>query len=124
MGEVTPTNFSLKMADRSITFPKGIIEDVLTKVDKFIFLVDIVVSDMEEDKEATLILGRPFLATEKALIDVKNGELTLRVSGEEQKFKLYENVRFHDDENSSCMGVDNITPVPSDGIIYMGMQLS
>ena len=62
MGEITPTTLSLQMADRSLTFLKGIIEDVLVKVDKFIFLVDFVVLDMEEDREAPIILGRPFLA--------------------------------------------------------------
>ena len=44
-------------------FPKGIIEDVLVKVDKFIFPVDFVVLDMEEDQEASILLGRPFRAT-------------------------------------------------------------
>ena len=46
------------------------IEDVLVKVDKFIFTADFIVLDMEEDKEIPIILGRPFLATGKALIDV------------------------------------------------------
>ena len=50
IGELTPTTLSLQIADRSLTFPKGIIEDVLVKVDKFIFVVDFVVLDMEEDK--------------------------------------------------------------------------
>ena len=44
---------------------------------------------MEEDKEAPLILGRPFLATVQALIDVKNGELTLRVGNDQVKFNFY-----------------------------------
>ena len=67
------------MADRSLTFPKGIIKNVLVKVDKFIFPVDFVVLDMVEDTKVPLIMGKPFLATSQALIDVKNGELTLRV---------------------------------------------
>ena len=58
------------MADRSITYPRGIVEDVLVKVDKFIFPVDFIVLDIEEDHEVPLILGRPFLATGKAMIDV------------------------------------------------------
>ena len=53
-GEITPTSLSLQMENRSRTFPKGIIEDVLVKVDKFIFLVDFVVLDMEKDKEAPI----------------------------------------------------------------------
>ena len=70
LGTVKPTKMSLQMADRTFTYPRGIIEDVLVKVDKFIFSVDFVVLDMEEDKDVPLILGRPFLATGQALIDV------------------------------------------------------
>ena len=77
------------MLDYSLTYPQGIIEDVLVKVGKFIFLVDFVILDME-DKEVPLILGRSFLATRKALIDVENGELSLRVCIEQEKFNLYQ----------------------------------
>ena len=73
---VKPTTISLQMADHSLTFPRGVIEDVLVKVDKFIFLVDFLVLDMEEDREIPLILGRSFLATGRALIDVHSGNLT------------------------------------------------
>ena len=52
------------------------------KVDKFIFLADFIVLDMEEDKEIPIILGRPFLATGRAMIDVQWGELKLRVQDE------------------------------------------
>ena len=57
LGEVKPTTISLQMVDRSLTFPRRIIEDVLVKVDKFIFPVDFMVLDMEEDREILLILG-------------------------------------------------------------------
>ena len=67
------------MADRSLKYPRGVIEDVLVKVDKFIFPTDSIVLDMDEDNEIPIILGRPFLATGKAMIDVKKGELKLRV---------------------------------------------
>ncbi|XP_075504480.1 uncharacterized protein LOC142541916 [Primulina tabacum] len=60
IGEVKPTTISLQLADRSIKYPRGVIGDVLVKVDKFIFSVDFVVLDMEEDREIPLILGRPF----------------------------------------------------------------
>ena len=65
------------MADRSIAKPWGVIEDVFIKVDKFIYPVDFVVLDMGDDNEVPLILGRPFLATGRALIDVEAGCLTL-----------------------------------------------
>ncbi|XP_022893877.1 uncharacterized protein LOC111408340 [Olea europaea var. sylvestris] len=79
-GEVKPTTLTLQLRDRSITYPKGIIEDVLVKVDKFIFPVDFVVLDMEEDEKVLLILGQPFLTIGRALIDVQEGKLTLRVN--------------------------------------------
>ncbi|XP_042944980.1 uncharacterized protein LOC122278839, partial [Carya illinoinensis] len=91
--EMKPTTISLQLADRSIKYPRGIIEDVLVKVDKFIFPADFVVLDMEEDEEVPLILGRPFLATGRALIDVQKGELTLRVNKEEVMFKIYQAMR-------------------------------
>ena len=110
LGEITPIALSLQMVDRSLTFPKGIIEGFLVKVDKFIFPVDIVVLDMEEDKVASIILKRPFLATGQELIDVKSGELTLRVGDDEVKFNLYKSMEFPMDENASCMRIDTLIP--------------
>ena len=59
------------MEDRTLAQLEGILEDVLIKVGKFIFLVDFVVIDIEEDKQVPLLLGRPFLAIGASLIDVK-----------------------------------------------------
>ena len=70
------------MANITLAQPEGILEDVLIKVGKFILLVELVVIDIEEDKQVPLLLGRPFLAIGATLIDVKNGELTLRVGDE------------------------------------------
>ena len=71
LGELTPTAMTLQMEDRTLSHPEGILEDVLIKVGKFIFPVDVVVIDIEEDKQVPLMLGRPFLAIRVALIDVK-----------------------------------------------------
>ncbi|KAL5573280.1 hypothetical protein UlMin_022877 [Ulmus minor] len=89
LGEPTPTMVSLVMADRSIKHPRGIVEDVLIKVGKLIFPVDFIVLDMEEDKDIPIILGRPFLATGGAIIDVKGGKLTLQVEDEIVTFIVY-----------------------------------
>ena len=59
--------------------PRGVLKDVLVKVDNFIFPVDFIVLDKEEDKEIPIILGRPFLVTSRAMIDVQKGKLKLRV---------------------------------------------
>ena len=60
--------------------PEGKIEDILVRVDKFIFPADFLVLDCEADDNAPIILGRPFLATRRTLIDVEKGELTMRVN--------------------------------------------
>ncbi|XP_024022668.1 uncharacterized protein LOC112091966 [Morus notabilis] len=77
--EAKPTNVTLQLADRSLTYPRGVVEDVLVKVDRLIFPADFIVLDMEEDHEVLIILGRPFLATGRTLIDVQKGELTMRI---------------------------------------------
>ena len=79
LGESRPTTVTLQLADRSLKHPRGVIEDVLVKVDKFIFPEYFIILDMEEDKEIPIILGRPFLATSREMIDVQKGLLKLRV---------------------------------------------
>ena len=79
LGEVRPITVILQLAGRSLRHPKEVIEDVLVKVEKFIFSTDFIILDMEEDKEIPIILGRPFLATARAMIYVQRGELKLRV---------------------------------------------
>ncbi|XP_039131782.1 uncharacterized protein LOC120268435 [Dioscorea cayenensis subsp. rotundata] len=88
LGEQKPTAITLQLVDRSIRQSRGIIEDILVKVDKFTFPVDFVIMDVDDKVEVPLILGRPFLATSKALIDVKDGRLALLVGEEEIIFKL------------------------------------
>ncbi|XP_060974168.1 uncharacterized protein LOC133039319 [Cannabis sativa] len=89
LGKAKPTTVTLQLADRSLTHPRGIIEDVLVKVGKFIFPADFLILDMEEDSTIPIILGRPFLATGRALIDVQKGELKLRVQDEEVNFNVF-----------------------------------
>ncbi|GKB15014.1 putative reverse transcriptase domain-containing protein [Tanacetum coccineum] len=79
IGEPKPTRMSLELADRSIQYPRGIVENVLIKVDKFVLSIDFVILDMPEDSRILIILGRPFLATARAMIDVFNKKITLRV---------------------------------------------
>ncbi|GKF02143.1 reverse transcriptase domain-containing protein [Tanacetum coccineum] len=88
----TPANFSYR--DRSITQPIGIAEDVYLKVGKFKFLADFVVVDFDADPRVPLILGRSFLKTGHALIDVYEGELTLRVGKEAVTFNLDQTSRY------------------------------
>ncbi|XP_075475702.1 uncharacterized protein LOC142509826 [Primulina tabacum] len=105
LGEPKPTRMCLQLADRSFKYPRGVIEDVLVKVDKFIFPTDFVLLDMEEDVKMPLILRRPFLATGKALIDVQEGKLRLRVGEEEITFNVF-NALKHTLHSDSCYRID------------------
>ncbi|GJW61379.1 reverse transcriptase domain-containing protein [Tanacetum coccineum] len=92
--ELTPTCMTLELADRSITKPIGIAEDVYLKVGKFKFPADFVVVDFDADPRVPLILRRSFLKTGRALIDVYEGELTLRVGKEAITFNLDQTSRY------------------------------
>ena len=107
LGELTPTTISLQMADRSMAQPEGILEDVLVKVGKFIFTMDFFIMQMEEDTQVPLLLGRPFLATGAALIDVPKGELTLRVGNEVVQFNINRSMEHPNVEADSCIAVRN-----------------
>nr|GEW71024.1 reverse transcriptase domain-containing protein [Tanacetum cinerariifolium] len=92
--ELTPTLMTLKLVNRLISRPIGVAEDVFIKVDKFYFLANFVVVDFDANPRVPLILGRSFLKTEKALIDVFKGELTLRVGKEAITFNLDQTSRY------------------------------
>ncbi|GJT87030.1 reverse transcriptase domain-containing protein, partial [Tanacetum coccineum] len=81
-------------ADRSITCPKGVAEDVFVKVGKFHFPTDFVVVDFDADPRVPLILGSSFLRTGRALIDVYGEEITLRVNDEAVTFNLNQTTRY------------------------------
>ncbi|GJX77873.1 reverse transcriptase domain-containing protein [Tanacetum coccineum] len=100
--ELTPTCMTLKLADRSITKPIGIAKDVYLKVGKFKFPANFVVVDFDADPRVPLILRRSFLKTGRALIDVYEGELTLRVGKEAITFNLDQTSRYSSnyDDNS------------------------
>ncbi|GKE78556.1 reverse transcriptase domain-containing protein [Tanacetum coccineum] len=93
--ELTPTRMILELADRSITYPKGLAEDVFVKVGKFHFPTDFVVVDFEADPRVPHILGRSFLRTSHALIDVYEGELILRDGDEQLIFHVNKHPQKH-----------------------------
>ncbi|GJZ13296.1 reverse transcriptase domain-containing protein [Tanacetum coccineum] len=95
--ELTPTCMTLELADRSITEPIGIAKDVRLMVGKFQFPADFVVVDFEPDPRVPLILGRCFLKTSHALIDVYGGEITLRVGKEAITFNLDQTSKYTTD---------------------------
>ncbi|KAK8636500.1 hypothetical protein V6N13_124246 [Hibiscus sabdariffa] len=86
IGEAKPTTVMLQLVECSYVQPEVKIEDILVRVDKFIFPVEFLMLDCEIDEHVPIILGRPFLATGRVLLDFEKGELVLRV--EEQQVKI------------------------------------
>ncbi|GKD65541.1 DNA-directed DNA polymerase [Tanacetum coccineum] len=99
---------SLELADRSIQYPRGIIENVLIKVDKFVHLIDFVILDMPEDSRVPSILGRPFLATARAMIDVFNKKITLRVGDDEVIFDVDQSIKRSSTKDDECYKIDDL----------------
>ncbi|XP_019236700.1 PREDICTED: uncharacterized protein LOC109216933 [Nicotiana attenuata] len=89
LGEPRPTTVILQLADRSLAHPEGVIEDVLVQVGSFIFPADFIILDYEPDQEVPFILGHSFLATGRAIIDVCEGKMTMRVGDRVEVFNVY-----------------------------------
>nr|GEV82395.1 DNA-directed DNA polymerase [Tanacetum cinerariifolium] len=92
--ELTFTRMTLELVDGSITRPKGVAEDVFVKVEKFHFQTDFIVVDFKADPRVPLILGRSFLRTGRALIDVYGEEITLLVNDKAVTFNLNQTTRY------------------------------
>ena len=108
LGKLTPTTITLQMADRKMAKPEGVIEDVLVKVGKFVFPVDFIILDIEEDSQVPVLLGRPFLATGAALIDMQKGVHTLRVGEEATDFNLLQSLKNLDTDREDYKLVDEV----------------
>ncbi|GJW82428.1 DNA-directed DNA polymerase [Tanacetum coccineum] len=111
LSKLTPTRMTLELADRSITYPKGLAEDVFVKVGKFHFPTDFVVVDFEANPRVPLILGRSFLRTVRALIDVYGEEITLQVDNEATTFNLDQTTRYSSTNDKSVNQIDIIDAV-------------
>ncbi|XP_038904372.1 uncharacterized protein LOC120090728 [Benincasa hispida] len=107
ISEAKPTTITLQVVDRSIKLPEGKIKDVLVQVDKFIFSAHFVILDYEADREIPIILGRLFLATGRALIDMQKGELTIRVDNQKVKFNVL-NVLKYPGDIENCQYIEEL----------------
>ena len=105
--EVRPTRMTLQLTDHSIKHPYGIVEDLLVKVDKFLFPVDFVVMNIKEDVDVPLILGRPFMKTTKVIIDADKGKLKVCFENEEVSFNVFEAMK-HPKDKKDCFRIDVI----------------
>jgi len=85
---LSPTSIHLQLADQSIRHPAGVAENIPVKIREFLVPVDFVVLDMEVDEKTPLILGRPFLSTANAHIDVGAGEIQFTINGAQEKFNF------------------------------------
>ncbi|XP_040967150.1 uncharacterized protein [Gossypium hirsutum] len=92
-GLLKETGVIIQLADRSVVYPEGLLEDVLVKVNELVFPADFYIISMEDDNSTNLsdiLLGRPFLSTASAKIDVRSRTLTMEFDGEIVKFNVYE----------------------------------
>ncbi|GJU58860.1 reverse transcriptase domain-containing protein [Tanacetum coccineum] len=108
LGEPKPTRMSLELANRSIQYSRGIAENVLIKIDKFFLPIDLVILDMREGSRITIILGRPFLETARAMIDVFNKKITLKVGDEEVIYDVDQSIKRPPTEDDECYGIDDL----------------
>ncbi|GJS51079.1 putative reverse transcriptase domain-containing protein [Tanacetum coccineum] len=89
LGELAHTRLIVELVDRKVKYPKGIAKNVLVRIGKFTFPVDFKILDMPEDIKVPLILGKPFLSTAHAKIDVYKRKITLRVEEEKIVFTSF-----------------------------------
>jgi hypothetical protein len=119
LGELKPTTVILQLADRSIKKPRGIIEDVIIKGDKFFFPVDFIVQDTEPvphpEKLIPVILGRPFLATTNACINCRTGVMEISFGNMKVRLNIF-NAFQHAPDQNECFFVDHIEEYVEDSL--------
>ncbi|KAK8670854.1 hypothetical protein V6N13_037468 [Hibiscus sabdariffa] len=123
-----------QLANRSYVQPEGKSKDILVRVDKFIFLADFLILDCEANEHAPIILGRPFLAIGRIMIDCEKGELVIRVNDQHEKINVFAAVKQPENTDAkmirainldvaiSCLGMHHLknymmNPDPGDGVL-------
>ncbi|CAH9132758.1 unnamed protein product [Cuscuta epithymum] len=103
LGPMHETGVVMQLADRSCTYPKGVVEDVLVQVENLVFPVDFYILEMEADNQTTpILLGRPFLKTAQTKIDVSNGSLTLEFDDQKVEFNIFDSTKKQFKDQSLC----------------------
>ena len=120
LGELKPTNITLSLADRTVKIPKGIVEDVLVKVDKFYYPVDFVVLDTEPiasgPNHVPIIPGRTFLATSNAIINCRNGVMQLTFGNMTLELNIFHLSKKHKPKKGEGQEFDEVCSIgPSTG---------
>ncbi|GJR93154.1 reverse transcriptase domain-containing protein [Tanacetum coccineum] len=100
ISKLKPTQMSIQLANRSIKYPIGVCENLVVKISKFIFPVDFVVLEMDKDELVPIILGLPFLAMARAVIDVHEGKLSLKVRSKTVTFNIRKSMKSKHSRNN------------------------
>ncbi|GJT33696.1 putative reverse transcriptase domain-containing protein [Tanacetum coccineum] len=108
LGELKPTRMCIELANKTTQYPRGITENVIVKIDKFVFLVDFVVLDIKEDHKIPIILGLPFLAIAHAMIDVFNKKISFKVGNETVTFDIEKSMKFSSLEDDTCLSINMV----------------
>ncbi|XP_052490796.1 uncharacterized protein LOC128043039 [Gossypium raimondii] len=109
-GPLKKTGVIIQLADRSVIYPEGLLEDVLVKVNELVFPADFYIINIEDDNTTNssgILLGRPFLSTASAKIDVLSGMLTMEFDSDIVKFNVYEAMS-HPNSLSNISSIDSI----------------
>ncbi|XP_012472482.1 uncharacterized protein LOC105789660 [Gossypium raimondii] len=109
-GPLKKTGVLIQLADRSVIYPEGLLEDVLVKANELVFPIDFYIINMGDNNSTNssdILLGRPFLSTASAKIDVRSGTLTMEFDGEIVKFNVYEAMS-HPNSLSNISSIDSI----------------
>ncbi|XP_023760007.1 uncharacterized protein LOC111908408 [Lactuca sativa] len=101
-----PIRKEIHLANKMVTFPRGVYEDLLVKVDKFVFPTNFIVLDMEADPQVPIILGSPFLNTASAIVDMRDSKLTLRVGEELVTFGVDQAMKHARNSDDTTFSVD------------------
>ncbi|XP_023766911.1 uncharacterized protein LOC111915484 [Lactuca sativa] len=104
--EPRPIRMAIHLANKIVTFPRGICEDLLVKVDKFIFPTDFIILDMETDPQVPIILGRPFLNTASAIVDIQDSKLTLWVGDDSVTFGVDQAMKYSRNSDDTTFSID------------------
>ena len=130
LGELKPPNITLSLADRLVEILKGIVEDVLVKVDKFYYPVDFVVLDTEPiasgPNHVPIILGRPFLATANAIINCRNGVMQLTFGNMTLELNIFHLSNKHRLVENDKQGTDEVCSVDQNAVnpnVYKLLEL-
>ncbi|GJS23418.1 reverse transcriptase domain-containing protein [Tanacetum coccineum] len=118
-----PTKISVRLANRSFQYPVGIAKNMLVEVGKFTFPADFVILKMEEDSKVPLILGRPFLHTADAIIQVKQKQLNLGVGTELMIFNIDSAIKHSYSNDDTCFNIDEILEEDFDALLDEGSKI-